>query len=114
MPLVPQACLRESNPSCCPAIQFCIRGHRSAKAGRSHDRHKGLWEGSLSHPSRGSVGCGGASERRGRWGMGSQFWGEEAREGGVLTVLEEALRCFSEEFLLPDTPLQPANTTPPC
>lgn len=78
--------------------------------------------GRLSHPSRGSVGCGWAGERRGEEresererlvGDGQPVWGEEAREGGVLTVVEEALRCFSEEFSS-DTPLQPANTTPPC
>lgn len=112
MPLVsPCTPPRESNcpqlglhPSYSPAIQFCIRGHRSAKAGWSHDQHKGLWVGSLSHPSRGSVGCGWAIERRGRAngtrtvGDGQRVWGKEARKGGVLTVVEEALRCFSEEF----------------
>lgn len=48
--------------------------------------------GSLSHPSRGSVGCGWAGERRreereSEWerlvGDGQPVWGEEAREGGV-------------------------------
>ena len=76
---------------------------------------------SLSHPSRGSVGCGWAGERRGEErrcesererlvGDGQPVWGE----GGVLSVVEEALRCFSEEFFPPIPPLQSANTTPPC
>lgn len=63
---------------------------------------------SLSNPSRGLcwVWVGRQKERRGRvnrrglWGMGcSLVWGEEAREGGVLTVVEEALRCSMRNFL---------------
>ena len=50
------------------------------------------------------------SERERLVGDGHPVWGE----GGVLTVVEEALRCFSEEFFPPIPPLQSANTTPPC
>lgn len=61
-------------PSTPPAIGFCIRGHHSAKAGWSHDRHKGLWVGSLNHQSRGSAGCGwqarGEGQRMGKDGGG--------------------------------------------
>lgn len=103
------------HPSYSPAIQFCIRGHLSAKADWSHDEHKGLWVGSLSHPSRGSVGCGWAGERKGSangkgwWGMGSQFGvrrGVNCRGGST--------KVFQRGIFLPDTPSnQPTNTIPP-
>lgn len=92
-------------PPSTSAIQFCIRGHRAAKASQSHDRHKGLWVGSLGRPSRGLswVRVGRRRERRGRVnrrlvGDGLLIWGEEAREGGVLTAVEEALRCSMRNF----------------
>lgn len=50
------------------------------------------------------------SERERLVGDGQPVWGE----GGVLTVVEKALRCFSEEFFPPIPPIQSANTTPPC
>ena len=53
------------------------------------------------------------SERERMVGDGQPVWGEEAWEGGVLTVVEEALRCFSEEFSLIDTLLQPAIPSHP-
>lgn len=53
------------------------------------------------------LGVGGRREQRSEWwGMGRLFRGEE----GVLTIVEEALRCFCEEFssvVLPPHPLQP-------
>lgn len=54
------------------------------------------------------LGVGGRREPRSeRWGMGRLFRGEE----GVLTIVEEVLRCFCKEFssvVLPPHPLQPA------
>lgn len=71
--------------------------------------------GSLSHPSRGSVGCGWAGERKGSangkglWGMGSQFGvrrGVNCRGGST--------KVFQRGIFLPDTPSnQPTNTIPP-
>lgn len=88
-----------------PAIQFCIKGHRSAKASASHDQHKGLWVSSLGRPSRALswVWVGRRRESGGRVnrrlvGDGLLVWGEEAREGGVLTAVEEALRCSMRNF----------------
>lgn len=93
-------------PPSSSAIQFCIKGHRSAKASESHDRHKGLWVSCLGRSSRGLswVWVGRRRERRGRVNRGRMVgdglfvWGEEAREGGVLTTVEEALRCSMRNF----------------
>lgn len=41
-----------------------------------------------------------SEQRKSWWGMGRSFGlgGEEARRGGVLTVVEEALRCSERNF----------------
>lgn len=45
-------------------------------------------------------------------GDGPLVWGEEAREGGVLTVVREALRCSARNFS-PIQPPPPNRPTPP-